>query len=302
MLMNKVKDKKLIVIVGPTAIGKTDLSIYLAQQLNCDIISADSRQFYHQMSIGTAKPSIEEQKNINHHLIDCMDIHKEYSAGKYESDALAILNELFQKKNYVIMVGGSGMYIDAVCNGIDNIPSDKNTRSQLNKELKTEGIEALQRELLKVDPAHYKSMDVKNPQRLIRALEVYRYTGKTYSSFRSNPKKHREFDIIKIGLNANRSMIYERINNRVDQMFKQGLIEEAQQLFPLRHLNALNTVGYKELFSYFKKEIELENCIEEIKKNTRRFAKRQLTWFNKDKEITWFNYNERSTILSHIKV
>jgi len=300
--MNKVKDKKLIVIVGPTAIGKTDLSIYLAQQLNCDIISADSRQFYHQMSIGTAKPSIEEQKNINHHLIDCMDIHKEYSAGKYESDALAILNELFQKKNYVIMVGGSGMYIDAVCNGIDNIPSDKNTRSQLNKELKTEGIEALQRELLKVDPAHYKSMDVKNPQRLIRALEVYRYTGKTYSSFRSNPKKHREFDIIKIGLNANRSMIYERINNRVDQMFKQGLIEEAQQLFPLRHLNALNTVGYKELFSYFKKEIELENCIEEIKKNTRRFAKRQLTWFNKDKEITWFNYNERSTILSHIKV
>ena len=300
--MNKVKDKKLIVIVGPTAIGKTDLSIYLAQQLNCDIISADSRQFYHQMSIGTAKPSIEEQKNINHHLIDCMDIHKEYSAGKYESDALAILNELFQKKNYVIMVGGSGMYIDAVCNGIDNIPSDKNTRSQLNKELKTEGIEALQRELLKVDPAHYKSMDVKNPQRLIRALEVYRYTGKTYSSFRSNPKKHREFDIIKIGLNANRSMIYERINNRVDQMFKQGLIEEAQQLFPLRHLNALNTVGYKELFSYFKKEIELENCIEEIKKNTRRFAKRQLTWFNKDKDITWFNYNERSTILSHIKV
>ena len=300
--MNKVKDKKLIVIVGPTAIGKTDLSIYLAQQLNCDIISADSRQFYHQMSIGTAKPSIEEQKNINHHLIDCMDIHKEYSAGKYESDALAILNELFQKTNYVIMVGGSGMYIDAVCNGIDNIPSDKNTRSQLNKELKTEGIEALQRELLKVDPAHYKSMDVKNPQRLIRALEVYRYTGKTYSSFRSNPKKHREFDIIKIGLNANRSMIYERINNRVDQMFKQGLIEEAQQLFPLRHLNALNTVGYKELFSYFKKEIELENCIEEIKKNTRRFAKRQLTWFNKDKEITWFNYNERSTILSHIKV
>ena len=300
--MNKVKDKKLIVIVGPTAIGKTDLSIYLAQQLNCDIISADSRQFYHQMSIGTAKPSKEEQKNINHHLIDCMDIHKEYSAGKYESDALAILNELFQKTNYVIMVGGSGMYIDAVCNGIDNIPSDKNTRSQLNKELKTEGIETLQKELLKVDPVHYKSMDIKNPQRLIRALEVFRYTGKTYSSFRSNPNKHREFGIIKIGLNANRSMIYERINNRVDQMLREGLIEEAQQLFPLRHLNALNTVGYKELFSYFKKEIELENCIEEIKKNTRRFAKRQLTWFNKDKDITWFNYNERSTILSHIKV
>ena len=252
-----MKDKKLIVIVGPTGIGKTDLSIYLAQQLNCEIISADSRQFYNQMSIGTAKPNKEEQKNINHHMLDCMDIHNEYSAGKFESDTLRLLNELYEKSDLVIMVGGSGMYIDAVCNGIDDIPSDKSTRSVLNNELKDNGIKDLQKELLSVDPDHYHSMDVNNPQRLIRALEVYRYTGKTYSSFRNNQKKHREFRIIKIGLTAKRELIYDRINNRVDQMIKNGLIEEAKSLYNLRHLNALNTVGYKELFRYFDKELSL---------------------------------------------
>jgi len=295
-----MKDKKLIVIVGPTGIGKTDLSIYLALQLNCEIISADSRQFYRQMSIGTAKPTYEEQCKVKHHLIDCMDIHEEYSAGKFESDALTIINELFKKHDHLIMVGGSGMYIDALCNGIDDIPSDIDIRAQLKKEFKENGILNLQNELLNKDPDHYHSMDINNPQRLIRALEVCRHTGKTYSSFRSNPKKQREFDIIKIGLEANRTMIYDRINKRVDKMIENGLIDEAKSLYDKRHLNALNTVGYKELFSYFEKKLSLEESIEEIKKNTRRFAKRQLTWFNKNKDINWFAYNERSAILSFL--
>ena len=299
--MNKVKDKKLIVIVGPTGIGKTDLSIYLAKELNCEIISADSRQFYRQMSIGTAKPSNEELKCIKHHFIDCMDIEKEYSAGKFESDAIKIINELFLKNNHLIMVGGSGMYIDAVCNGIDDIPSDLDIRAQLKKELKENGILHLQNELLKKDPNHYHAMDINNPQRLIRALEVCRCSGRTYTSFRSNPKKQREFHIIKIGLEANRTMIYERINKRVDKMIEDGLIDEAKSLYENRHLNALNTVGYKELFNYFQNKLSLEESVEEIKKNTRRFAKRQLTWFKKDENINWFSYDERSTILSFIK-
>ena len=295
-----MKQKKLIVIVGPTGIGKTTLSIFLAQELNCEIISADSRQFYNQMSIGTAQPSKEELNKAIHHFINCMDIHDEYSAGKFELDTLSILKELYKKMDHVIMVGGSGMYIDAVCEGIDSIPSDKKTREKLNNELTTNGLKCLQTELLHSDPVHYHSMDINNPQRLIRALEVCRFTGNTYTSYRGNLNKQREFHITKVGLTAERSVIYERINKRVDKMIKIGLIDEAKKLYSLKHLNALNTVGYKELFRYFNNELTLNEAIEEIKKNTRRFAKRQLTWFNKDKAISWFKPGEETEILSFI--
>ncbi len=296
-----MQEKKLIVIVGPTGIGKTSLSIDVARELNCEIISADSRQFYNEMTIGTAKPTNEELDLAVHHFINCNSIHEEYSAGKFELDALILLKELFKKRDVVIMVGGSGMYIDAVCNGIDAIPSNVEIRDQLNKEFKNKGIEPLQEELLRIDPEHYHRMDNKNPMRLIRALEVCRYTGKTYSSFRNNQVKKREFRIIKIGLTASRSLIYERINNRVDDMMKNGLVKEAKKLFSFKHLNALNTVGYKELFRHFNNEMPLNEAIEEIKKNTRRFAKRQLTWFKNDNSINWFELDNKHKIINYIK-
>lgn len=285
-----MNNKNLIVIVGPTAIGKTNLSIELAKELKCEIISADSRQFYREISIGTAKPSDKELSQVPHHFINNLSIHDEYSAGKFEIDALKCLGILFKKSDYAILVGGSGMYIDAVCKGIDDIPSEKMVREKLNTEYAENGIEQLQSELKMKDPLHYSKMDIKNPQRLIRALEVCRITGETYSSFRNSQPKKRNFNILKIGLFADKEVLHQRINLRVDQMMNSGWLNEINDYSAYSSLNSLNTVGYKELFQYKNQEISLENAIEEIKKNTRKFAKRQMTWFKKDKEIKWFNY------------
>jgi len=287
-IFTKLSNKNLIVIVGPTAIGKTSLAIGLANKLACEIISADSRQFYREIAIGTAKPSENELNAAPHHFIDNLSIHDEYSAGQFEIDALKCLETLFLKSNYAIVVGGSGMYINAICKGIDLIPSSKEIRGTLNLEYKTNGIKPLQDELKLLDPEHFNYMDIQNPQRLIRALEVCRISGKSYSSFRNNKDKERSFNIIKIGLFNERDILQERINLRVDQMIRDGLLNEIKENRNNSKLNALNTVGYKELFNYLNKQTTLNDAIEEIKRNTRKFAKRQMTWFKKDKEINWF--------------
>lgn len=284
-----MKNKTLISIVGPTAIGKTSFSVQLAKQLNCEIISADSRQFFKEMSIGTAKPTPEEMKGIPHHFVDFLPIEEFYTAGKFENDVLAKLTELFQKDDVAIMVGGSGLYVNAVLSGIDEIPSNPEIRAELNSELEEKGLRHMQQKLKKLDYEHYLAMDRRNPQRLIRAIEVCLVTGKKYSDLRNHTPKEREFNIIKIGLTADREIIYDRINQRVDEMVKEGLIEEVKSLLPKRELNALNTVGYKELFTHFDGEWELDFALEKIKQNTRNFAKRQLTWFKKDKETKWFD-------------
>jgi tRNA dimethylallyltransferase len=282
------KDKHLIVIVGPTAIGKTSLSIKLAKYFDCDILSADSRQFFQEIGIGTAKPTPEEMDGVQHHFIDSLSIHDEYNVGRFEEDAIQVLDKLFSEKNVAIMVGGSGLYVDAVCKGIDDIPKDEKIRQTLTEELEANGIEALQNELKEKDPAHFEKMNIHNPQRLIRALEVCRVSGKTYSSFRKNQAKKRPFHIHKIGLNTERELVYANINKRVDIMMENGLMEEVQAVYPHKALNSLNTVGYKELFSFLDGDISKEEAIELIKKNTRNFAKRQLTWFRRDETTKWY--------------
>ena len=298
--MNISNKKTLIVIVGPTAIGKTSLSVGLAKKYNCEIISADSRQFFKEMSIGTAKPTMEEMEDVPHHFVDFISIKERYTAGQFEKDAIQKLGELFQNNNLAIMVGGSGLYVNAVCNGIDEIPSDLEVRKQLNKELEEFGLAPLQEELAEVDPEIWKTINQKNPQRIVRALEVYRVTGKPYSSFRKQEPKKRDFDIVKIGLNTEREIVYDRINRRVDLMLDAGLLEEVKSLTQHRDLNALNTVGYKEYFSYLDDNISLEEATELLKKNTRNFAKRQLTWFRKDKTTEWFEPSNISGIESFI--
>lgn len=282
------KEKHLIVIVGPTAIGKTSLSIKLAKHYNCPILSADSRQFFMEIAIGTAKPSQEEMEGVPHYFIDSLSIHEEYNVGKFEEDALNTLEQIFSSSDFAIMAGGSGLYVDAVCHGIDDIPKDEQIRSQLMEELENNGIIPLQEELKRLDPAHYESMNIHNPHRLVRALEVCRATGRTYTSFRTGQTKQRPFKIHKIGLNAVRELVYENINKRVDIMLENGLLEEVKSVYPYKHLNSLNTVGYKELFKYLDGEWNLDEAIDKIKKNTRNFAKRQLTWFKRDEETMWF--------------
>lgn len=286
-----MKDKYLITVVGPTAIGKTAMAIKLARHFNTEIISSDSRQFYKEMSIGTAVPSEEELTSAPHHFIQHKSIFDPYSVGKFERNAIKKLKELFKKHDVVIMAGGSGLYVNAVIDGLDDFPTiDDSVREKLNVELKEHGIVSLQEKLKESDPKHYKNMDIENPQRLIRALEVCIGTGKPYSSFLKKKEIARDFTSIKIGLTADRDIIYDRINRRVDIMINDGLIDEAKSLYKYKDLNALQTVGYKELFSYFSGEGDLDFAISEIKKNTRRFAKRQLTWFKKDKNILWFEY------------
>ncbi len=292
--------KYLISIVGPTAIGKTSFSIELAKKLNTEIISSDSRQFFKEMSIGTAKPHKDEMEGIPHHFVNFLSIHDEYTSGKFENDAMETISQLHQEMDTVIMVGGSGLYVDAVLYGIDEIPSDDVVRFQLIQEYNDKGLEHLQAELKSLDPEHYDFMDIKNPQRLIRALEVCRATGKTYTSFRNRKPKERPFDIIRIGLTADRELIYDRINKRVDLMVEAGLIEEARALHRFKNLNALQTVGYRELFEYFDGKVDLETAIENIKMNTRRFAKRQLTWFRKDKEIKWFDIQNQPEAFEYV--
>lgn len=285
-------EKTLLSVVGPTAIGKTKLAIALARYYDTEIISADSRQFYKEMEIGTATPDRKELSLVKHHFIQYKSIFESYSVGDFERDALQLLEKLFKEKDMVIMVGGSGLYIDAVIRGLDDFPKiDSNIRKQLNERLHRQGIGKLQEELKKMDPSYYKKVDINNPHRLVRALEVCIGTGKPYSSFLYSEKKNRPFRTISIGLEAERALVYERINNRVDKMIEQGLIDEAKSLAKHQELNALQTVGYKELFKFFNGEWSLDFAISEIKKNTRRFAKRQMTWFKKNKDILWFPYD-----------
>ncbi|WP_373057650.1 tRNA (adenosine(37)-N6)-dimethylallyltransferase MiaA [Zunongwangia sp. H14] len=283
----------LINIVGPTAIGKTALAIKLAQYFNTEIISADSRQFFKEMRIGTAVPDAEELAAAPHHFIQHISIEEDYSVGDFEKDAMAKIEELFLRKNIAIMVGGSGLYTRSITEGLDDFPEvDPEIRENLNTFLEKEGIQVLQQELKDLDPDYYKKVDLENPHRLIRALEICLGTGETYSSFLNQAKTKRNFHTISIGLTAERAIIYERINLRVEKMMQAGLMEEARQLYPKRHLNALKTVGYKELFQYFEEKISIEEAVAEIQKNTRRFAKRQLTWFRKDNSIQWFDIAE----------
>ena len=296
-------NRYLISVVGPTAIGKTSLSIALAKHFNTEIVSSDSRQFYKEMQIGTAVPSNEELTAAPHHFIQHISIEDDYNVGTFEKDAIETLETLFKTKNVAVMVGGSGLYIKAITEGLDDFPDvDPNLREQLNKRLRTEGISSLQEDLKTLDKKSYDAIAIDNPQRLLRALEISIGTGKPYSSFLNKKQTERQFKTITIGLTAERTLIYDRINARVDQMVESGLLEEAKSLYGKKHLNALNTVGYKELFKYFDGEWTLNFSISEIKKNTRRFAKRQLTWFRKDPDIEWFDYSAPVTeITSYIE-
>lgn len=291
----------LISIVGPTGIGKTALSIKLAKHYNTEIISADSRQFFKEMQIGTAAPNEKELSQVKHHFIHHKSIEDQYSVGAFEKEAITRLDQLFQSHNIIVMVGGSGLYVDAITKGLDYFPEvDTSVRETLNKKLETEGLQTLQNQLKELDIDSYNSIAIDNPHRVIRALEICIGTRQPYSSFLNKEKTARNFKIITIGLTANREIIYERINQRVDLMLTDGLADEAKKLLAKQHLNALNTVGYKELFKYFNEECTLEFAISEIKKNTRRFAKRQLTWFKRDLYTKWFDY--KSNLDDIIKV
>ena len=282
---------ELICVVGPTAIGKTSLSLKLAQFYSAEILSADSRQFYKEMSIGTAVPSKEELQLVKHHFIQHISIHDDYNVGKFEQETLSRLDSIFENINTAILVGGSGLYQKAVTEGLDAFPEiPQSIRDKYNSILERDGIQSLQKSLKAKDPEAFQSIDILNPRRLTRALEIIDVSGRPLSSFQNKNKAIRNFKVTKIGLDAPRPIIYERIEQRVDHMIELGLVEEARELYPLRHLNALQTVGYRELFSYFDGEVSLTKAIENIKKNTRRFAKRQLTWFKKDPEIHWFSY------------
>lgn len=295
--------KTLIVIVGPTAIGKTALAITIARHFSTEIISADSRQFFKEMEIGTAKPSPSELQAATHHFIGSHSIKELFSTGDFEVQALEVLNNLFIKNDILVMVGGSGLYINAVLNGLDELPqTDINVRMALNERLKTEGIQSIQQDLKTFDPEYFQVVDQSNPQRLIRGLEFYLSTGKKLSSFRSNSKKERPFNVVKIGLNTAREQLYAQINHRVDIMMENGLLQEVQQLLPFRNYNALKTVGYSELFDYLDGNTTLEAAVDKIKQNTRRFAKRQLTWFRRDEEIRWFEPGQSTEVMQYIEL
>ncbi len=286
-----IPKKYLIVIVGPTAIGKTALSIALAKHFNSEILSADSRQFFKEMVIGTAVPSAEELREVPHHFIQHIHVNDTYNVGDFERDALELLEQKFKQHNTLFMAGGSGLYIKAVLEGLDNFPEvDPAVRAQLMRDLEDKGILYLQEELLRLDPVHYKKTDVNNTHRLIRALEICIGSGQPYSSFLGKQTANRDFEYLKIGLTAERNLIYDRINKRVDLMMEAGLLEEVKGLLPQKNLNALQTVGYRELFQFLNNEISLEEAVKEIKKNSRRYAKRQLTWFRKEEGIQWFDY------------
>ncbi len=280
--------KFLISVVGPTAIGKTNLAIALAKHFDTDVISADSRQFYREMNIGTAVPSQEELAEVKHHFIQHKSIFDNYSVGDFEREAMALIEEQFQEEDYLVMAGGSGLYIDAVTKGLDEFPEvNPSIRTSLNELYEKQGIGALQQQLEELDPAYYSNVDRENPHRLIRALEVCIGSGKPYSSFLNTTKPPRPFITISIGINTEREEVYDRINRRVDLMMDEGLLEEVRALLPHKDLNALQTVGYQELFDHLEGKSSLQEAVSEIKKNTRRFAKRQLTWFRKNKDIHW---------------
>tara|TARA_B110000977_G_C11022069_1_gene471730 strand:- start:49 stop:954 length:906 start_codon:yes stop_codon:yes gene_type:complete len=293
--------KYLIVIAGPTAIGKTDLSISIAKKYEADILSCDSRQFYKEMNIGTAVPGKDELEEVKHHFIQNLSIEQDYSVGKFELDALRKIEELHKKSNVIVMVGGSGLYIDAVCRGLDHFPDvPKELRDELNLRHEKEGIESLKTQLIKLDPEYHQEVDKANPHRIIRALEICISTGKTFSSFRKQQKKERPFKTIKLVLTRDREILYERINARVDKMMSDGLLQEAKSVYKHKENNALQTVGYKELFAYFDGDWDLETAVSEMKKNTRRYAKRQMTWFRRDPETLFFNPKDKNALLMYL--
>ncbi|SMD32265.1 tRNA dimethylallyltransferase [Reichenbachiella faecimaris] len=297
------KKDLLVVVVGPTAVGKTAITIALAQYFKGEIISSDSRQFYREMEIGTAKPSEEEMKQVPHHFVNSHSIDQDYDAGAFAQGAEELLKNLFQKNQVQFMVGGSGLYVKAFCEGLDEMPeTDPVLRSELNKQLEGEGLEALLLELKNSDPVYYEQVDRKNPQRVIRGLEVTRSTGLPYSQFRrGSSKKEHAFDILKIGLEMDRAELYERIDRRMDLMIEKGLFDEAQSLYPQKNKNALQTVGYKEIFDFLEGGYEKQEAIRLLKRNSRRYAKRQMTWFRKDSEIQWFKPDQLDAIIEEIK-
>lgn len=295
--------KHLLIIAGPTAVGKTALSIQLAKHFNTEIISADSRQIYKEISIGTAKPSHEEQEGIKHHFIDHISIHQNYTAGDFEREVISKLDELFKTHDLVIMCGGSGLFIDAVCNGFDEgLVSDTETKKEINEEYNAKGLKWLQDEVQKHDPVYFNSADTNNPHRLMRALEVIRLSGLPFSDFRKNKKAERNFETIKVLINEDREVLYNKINRRVDIMMDNGLLEEARKVYADKNLNALNTVGYKELFEYFDHQISLEKAIELIKQHSRNYAKRQLTWFRKNNEYEVFGPHDLDKIKAYTEI
>ncbi len=286
---NLKTEKTLITIIGPTASGKTALGIYIAKHFNTEIISADSRQFYKELNVGVARPSDQELGEVRHHFIADRSITAEYSAGKFETEALQKLNKLFEQHEKIVCVGGSTLYVQALLEGLDELPGDMSIRSQLKKRLDEEGLQTLTQELLTRDPIYHAQVDLRNPHRILRALEVCLITGESYSALRKKNSAERTFGIIKIGLNPPREWLYERINKRVDKMMEQGLLNEVKNLDPLRHVNALQTVGYSELFDYLDGKLTLEQAIEKIKQHSRNYAKRQLTWWRRDPDIHWLD-------------
>ena len=291
----------LVVLLGPTGVGKTELALQIAEHLQSPIINADSRQIFAEIPIGTAAPTKEQQERVKHYFVGTLHLTNYYSAAKYEEDVLQLLNQLFSSQQVALLSGGSMMYIDAVCQGIDDIPTvDEATRRLMKRKLETEGLEALTAELKVLDPEHYKIVDLHNPRRVIHALEICHMTGNTYTSYRKNTKKIRPFNIIKVGLNRPREEMYERINNRVLKMMKQGMIEEAKAVYPQKGLNSLNTVGYKELFAYFDGDISLDDAILKIQSNTRQYMRKQVTWFKRDNQIKWFSPTNIEEIINYI--
>lgn len=288
--------KNLVVILGPTGIGKTELSLSVAEYFHIPIINADSRQIYRGMPIGTAAPTSEQQQRVKHYMVEMLDMNEYYNASMYEEDVMRLLNKLFLESDLALMAGGSMMYIDAVCYGMGDLPTVKDElRNEMKRRFAEEGLDSLCKELQQLDPEYYDIVDKHNYRRVIHALEIIHTTGTTFTSLRTGEKKKRDFNIIKIGLNRNREVLYQRINQRVDSMIEAGLLEEARILYPNRHLNALNTVGYKELFNYFDGTWSLDEAIERIKGNTRRYCRKQLTWFKRDDSIKWFDLDRENT-------
>jgi tRNA dimethylallyltransferase len=293
--------KYLIVLIGPTAVGKTDLSLKLAKQFNTSIISADSRQLFKEMNIGTAKPAAEQLADVPHYFISSHTITENFNVGKYEAEVITLLDKLFREKDILILTGGSGLYVKAVCEGLDEFPEvDQGIRKTLNQIFKEKGLEPLLTELKSVDPGYYEKVDRNNAHRVIRALEIFRQTGMPVSAFRKNIHRERPFKIIKIGINRERSELYERIDERIDQMISAGLLEEVSGLTQFRDMPALQTVGYSEIFDYLDNKQSWEETVKLLKRNSRRYAKRQMTWFNKDKQITWFDAREEAKINEYL--
>lgn len=291
----------LIVVLGPTGVGKSDISIQLAKHYRTEIISADSRQFYKELCIGTAVPSKRDLNEIPHHFIQNKSIHDYYNVSSFEVESLELLDTLFNRINPVILTGGSMLYLDTICNGIDDIPTvDVDTRKDVIEWYERNGIDALRNRLQELDPDYYNIVDLNNPKRMLHAVEICQMTGKTFSSYRTNSPKERPFMIIKIGINQDRSILYERINQRVLKMIDSGLVDEARNVYPFRELNSLNTVGYKELFSYFDGACSLEEAIDLIQRNSRKYARKQLTWFRRDLQIAWFEPGQLSDIIEYI--